>query len=493
MAAVAATVVVVLGGGVGYAWADAADVVPGVLTARPLPAVREAAPPVAVLAPAVPARMPEPATDSMSGAPAVDAAALAARLEPLLTDPALGPSLSVSVRDLATGELLYAREGAAPRTPASTAKLLTASAALETLGAGTRLVTSTSLLTAEQRGAARPAVVLTGGGDVLLAAGAGDSTAVVGRAGLADLADATARSLLDEQEQGGVLSGPDGGIDVVVDDSLLGAAQTLGRPPGDTRFAATPASLAVDSGRLGPDSTPRDADPAATAGVLFATALQAALTRLEPASAVVGDVVVRTEPQPVGPPLAQVESATVAEVLDHLLATSDNTTADALAGLVAAAQGRPTTLASAGQVVAGLAAATATAGGSASPVVLSDGSGLSRGSAVSADTLTAVLAVAATAPADDDRRFLAGLLPVAGVDGTLQERFEAVGEAAAARGVARPKTGTLTGVTSLAGVVPTAGGRGVSFALMADAVPAAGTGPARDAMDRALAAIATCC
>jgi D-alanyl-D-alanine carboxypeptidase/D-alanyl-D-alanine-endopeptidase (penicillin-binding protein 4) len=48
----------------------------------------------------------------------------------------------------------------------------------------------------------------------------------------------------------------------------------------------------------------------------------------------------------------------------------------------------------------------------------------------------------------------------------------------------RAKTGTLTGVTSLAGLVQTAGGRELVFAVIVNPDPAVGTWGARAAMDR---------
>lgn len=475
----AGVLAVLLLGGAGYAWADAADLVPGTLTTRPAPAPRQPVPYPDVAAPDVP-----PAATQRPQPPAVDGAALAARIDPLLADPALGPAVSVSVRDLQTGELVHGRAEATPRVPASTTKLLTAAAALEVLGAEAVLSTTTGWLPGAGRPGGRPAVVLTGAGDVLLGAGASDLASVAGRAGLADLAEATARSLL----AAGLLDGQ--GFDVVVDDSLLGGSPVPGRPPGDLRFSIPPASLAVDVGRTGAGTGPRDGDPAGSAGRGFATALNASIAGLAPAQAsAVAPVAVSRVPVPTGTPLASLDSAPVAEIIRYFLSTSENSVADAMAGTVAARLGRPTDLASAGAVVAGLAGAAL--GVQAPVATLADGSGLSAGSLMSADTVSGVLALAAAQ--DDDRRLLPSLLPVAGLDGTVAGRFDADGPAAAARGVARPKTGTLTGVTSLAGVVTTADGRGLAFAVLADAVPVGGTEPARDAVDRVAAAIATCC
>jgi len=78
-------------------------------------------------------------------------------------------------------------------------------------------------------------------------------------------------------------------------------------------------------------------------------------------------------------------------------------------------------------------------------------------------------------------------LPVAGVTGTLADRFAGPVNAAG-RGIVRAKTGTLTGVNALAGLVRDARGRLLAFAYVADSSP----GPqelARAALDRAATAL----
>jgi D-alanyl-D-alanine carboxypeptidase/D-alanyl-D-alanine-endopeptidase (penicillin-binding protein 4) len=79
-------------------------------------------------------------------------------------------------------------------------------------------------------------------------------------------------------------------------------------------------------------------------------------------------------------------------------------------------------------------------------------------------------------------------LPVAGGTGTLDNRF-ADGDAMAGRGWVRAKTGTLTGVNALAGVVTDTDGRLLAFALMSN-----GTSPAasRPKLDDIAAALRDC-
>jgi D-alanyl-D-alanine carboxypeptidase/D-alanyl-D-alanine-endopeptidase (penicillin-binding protein 4) len=79
-------------------------------------------------------------------------------------------------------------------------------------------------------------------------------------------------------------------------------------------------------------------------------------------------------------------------------------------------------------------------------------------------------------------------LPVAGVTGTLTDRFATAGTSPG-RGVVRAKTGTLTGVNSLSGLVRDAQGRLLAFSFIADGSP----GPvldARAALDRGASVLA---
>src|SRR5205814_3415181 len=114
---------------------------------------------------------------------------LASELVPLMASRSLGPHVGVAVTDLASGSVLFARAAAAPATPASSAKLATAVAALSVLGPAARL--STRVV----HGPAAGSVVLVGGGDPTLAAGRVPTADYPRRATLASLARQAARWL----------------------------------------------------------------------------------------------------------------------------------------------------------------------------------------------------------------------------------------------------------------------------------------------------------
>jgi D-alanyl-D-alanine carboxypeptidase/D-alanyl-D-alanine-endopeptidase (penicillin-binding protein 4) len=111
---------------------------------------------------------------------------------------------------------------------------------------------------------------------------------------------------------------------------------------------------------------------------------------------------------------------------------------------------------------------------------LVDGSGLSRANRVSARMLVEALR-------RGEASFVAGpellaALPIAALDGTLARR------AAAARARVRAKTGSLDGVTSLAGFARTEGGRDLVFAVLVNGYRN-GDRAAADAMDGVAAAL----
>ncbi|MCU1538179.1 MAG: peptidase D-Ala-D-Ala carboxypeptidase, partial [Humibacillus sp.] len=176
-----------------YAALDAADVVPGLLTARPAPPPPPTETPGTRTLPVVP--QPTPSTSVPDPLPPLAGAAKAAttsgvagalakvRRLPALTDAAL------VVRDGQTGAVLLDDGGSQLRIPASTTKLLSAAAVGRGFGP------DATLETVVRQGAAPGEIVLVAGGDSLLAPGRGNPDGVAGRAGLADLADQAAAAL----------------------------------------------------------------------------------------------------------------------------------------------------------------------------------------------------------------------------------------------------------------------------------------------------------
>jgi serine-type D-Ala-D-Ala carboxypeptidase/endopeptidase (penicillin-binding protein 4) len=151
--------------------------------------------------------------------------------------------------------------------------------------------------------------------------------------------------------------------------------------------------------------------------------------------------------------LATLESLPLDEILVELLHTSDNNTAELIVKEIGyQARGE-------GTRAAGLAViAERLAGwGIASPVaVLDDGSGLSRVNRLTCPMLSSVLAISPVAAE------LRDLLPVAARDGTLADDF--VGTPA--DGELQAKTGTLTGVKALSGVMDGADDEPIEFAMV---------------------------
>lgn len=152
----------------------------------------------------------------------------------------------------------------------------------------------------------------------------------------------------------------------------------------------------------------------------------------------------------------EIASKPLSEVVDHLLKRSDNQVAESLLRTL----GKEA--AGTGTAEAGLEAigeALAAWGIDPGAVDLADGSGLSRYNRVTPAALARLLRRVAQLP---DYEALRRALPVAARDGTLRGRLEAT----AAEANARAKTGSLGGVRGLAGYVTDADGETLVFALL---------------------------
>lgn len=337
------------------------------------------------------------------------------------------------VLDGATGQQLYAQRATTPLIPASTMKLLTSAAALHVLGADTRFTTRVL----------QPAtgkLVLVGGGDPYLAS---TSDKYPHPASSAVLAKQTADALKKAGQKSVTLG---------FDESLFAGPNWNPTWPGSYHDQVTTISaLWIDKGRETPKSG-ISLTPAATAAVTFATQLKAQGITVQgtPAAA-----------RGTGAELARVESLPVATIVQEVLVHSDNSAAEVLLRHVGRVQ---KTGASFTGGAAGIERALAELKVPTQGLAITDGSGLSRSNLVPAATLAGAVRAAVV---DDELRPLVEGLPAAGAIGTLSSRFWTPA-AEGGRGWVRAKTGTLTKVSTLAGVTRTAGGRDVVFCFMAN-------------------------
>ncbi len=437
-------------------------------TAAAAPSLRPATSPVL---PARPPMLPGLAAD----ADRPTTAALLATLSAGLSDPRLGGRPAVSVVDAETGAVLLSERGDVAVKPASTSKLVTAVAALTALDPQSRP------LTRVLAGALPGQVVLVGGGDATLVGAS--SPGYPRRADLSGLAS-VARTAL-----GGVPV-----TSVLVDDTLfqgpvIGPGWKRGYVSGGDVAPVT--ALMVDGGRA-PGREARSLDPPVSAGLALAALLGNPAAPVTRGTAPGGARV-----------LAETEGPTVAQQVELMLTRSDNDVAESLARQVALARGDAPTFTGAAaalrdvvaEVLAGApgsASASSPGGGSAgtaAPLAVQDGSGLSRDSRLLPETLARLLARVADQPDGRYGPLLSGL-PVAGFDGTLRRRYD--GAAAPAAGVVRGKTGTLDGTSALAGLLLTADGRLLAFDLTADAVPSGANRGAEAALDALAARLVAC-
>ncbi len=414
---------------------------------------------VAATVPPPPPLVVHPALRPVAGdGPAPSPTGVGALLDPLVASGGLG-TLSGQVLDPATGTVLWQQDPTTALMPGSTAKLLTASAALLTLDHQDRL--RTTVLAGAEPGT----VVLVGGGDpTLSAAGPGTATGYPGAARLDDL-------VAQVRTHGPVRR-------VLVDVSrYVGDAFAPGWFPADVAsgYIAPIEPIMLDGGREDPSQevSPRSAKPATAAAAELARRLGA-----DPDTVTVGYA------PPGAAVLGAVSSPPVQDLVATALTESDNVLAEALAREVARATGAQPSFSGASQAVLSVLRGH---GFDVSGAAMVDGSGLSVDDAVPATLLTELLGAAAApdrSNADQQRtvalRPLLVGLPVAGGSGTLADRYH--GPAAGGRGWVRAKTGTLTGVNSLAGTVLDTEGRILVFALLSNGPNPVSVRPRLDAL-----------
>lgn len=363
---------------------------------------------------------------------------------------------SMLVVDPVSEKTIFSDQVNKARMPASVSKVLTAAAALSSLGPNTRLSTQTKLNGTD--------LYLVGGGDPLLPRAKGANS-------LKSLAQKTISALTSRNQKN---------IKLFYDDSLF-TGPSLG-PGWKTSFpkvgvAAPVSALSVGGARVSVGSVARVSNPAKQAAQLFAQ-------RLEKAGISVATIK-RGEAPTVSPVIASVLSEPVSGIVEEMLRESDNDVAEVLAHLV----GEKTV--GEGSFAGGARATKLILdqnGISTKNLNLFDGSGLSRQNQTTSTTVAQVLTKMVRGDKSQWAAIATGL-PVAGRTGTLSTRFDTKRTQAGA-GVVRAKTGSLTGVSALAGTVLDKSGRLLVFVMMGNKVGSLNS--ARDSMDLIASKLAKC-
>jgi D-alanyl-D-alanine carboxypeptidase/D-alanyl-D-alanine-endopeptidase (penicillin-binding protein 4) len=376
---------------------------------------------------------------ALAGAPAATAAGPAgtrASLERSIR--AAGSASSVMAVDLDTGATIASVRAAERRIPASVEKLFTTATALLRFGPEGRLTTSVLAAQAPDEEGTVTDVWLRGGGDPTLDA-----------AGLKALAEGVA----------------DAGVvrvtgDVFADES---AFDTLRGPPSEGYRA---------SGDIAPLSAlafQRTWRPVTRIAVLFRQALRRARVK------VAGDARAAAGRAPEEPAvLAELESPPMSELARRTNVPSDNWYAELLLKGLGARFG------AAGSTSAGAAVITEAMHRFGISPRIADGSGLSRANVTTAAQVTRLLVKLDTGELAEP---FFGSLAVAGRTGTLHDRMRGT----PAQDRCRGKTGTIRGVSNLAGYCTTRSGSRVAFAILMNQVNVYG---ARRLQNRMLSALA---
>ena len=388
-------------------------------------------------------------------APMPSEAGIAAAVGPAVANPDLGKFSGV-VADAVTGKVLWSVDASTPMTPASTTKILTASAALLKLPLDHRV--STTVVAGSEPGQ----VVLVGGGDpTLTATPKGQSGYYANAAHIADL--------VDQIKASGTA------VDSVVVDSSLFKGETMAKGWFDADVAAgyiTPIeSVMIEGGRFDgtKDESPRSETPALDVGKVLAKELGVDESKVSAGVAPAG-----------AKPIATVQSAPLSDRLMQMMDHSDNVLAETIGREVAIASGIEASFAGA---VDATGKTLQAAGFGVAGVSLFDSSGLSVDDLIPAEVLDRVM-TAAAGDGDPKLRPLLDYLPVAGGTGSLSDRYASGNRTGA--GWVRAKTGTLSTASALSGFVVDQNGRVLTFALMSNDRPPEVSRPALDAIAGAL-------
>ncbi|MFD0773992.1 D-alanyl-D-alanine carboxypeptidase/D-alanyl-D-alanine-endopeptidase [Streptomonospora algeriensis] len=416
-----------------------------------------------------PAAMPYPvasAENAPDAAPQDAAQVDPERLRDQLDDPmaesGVADGLYAYVADARTGERLYGRDAGQGAVPASTTKIVTAVSVLHAAGPAPRLRTEA---VRDDNGG----IVLVGGGDPTLTK-TRDRDHYPRPATLEQLAADTAAALKE--------SGTDS-VELSYDDSLYsGSDMGPGWKPGyvDEGSVSTVHALMLDGGRVDPADpySPRVDDPPGVTADAFAEQLEAA------------GVEVTGGPTPAEAPegaeaVAAVKSPPISSLVEWMLLESDNNIAEALFRKTALAQGYEASFAGGAEAVSEVMEELGV-----QDVHVEDGSGLSVNNSITPRALVKLVRLSADPERPGLYSAISGL-PTARFTGTLTDRYSQVSGSEAGAGRIRAKTGTLSGVSTLAGTAYDADGRLLAFAFMVNDPSALGS-----TLDTFAAAMARC-
>lgn len=360
------------------------------------------------------------ATRADAQAGEVDMQALARDLGQAAKDPALG-TLHGVVTDITTGQAVWQSNPDDPLIPASSTKVLTAAVSLMTVGPEHRI--TTDVVAGDDPGT----VVIKAAGDVWMASSQLDKLAD----GIRSAGVKPTKVVVDKSAWSGPATAPgwnnadvDGGFSAPMEPVMINGARLNGQSTGDT---------------------PRSHTPSADVAAALAKRLGASATGEGNA-----------------PDGAKVLASTTSEPWEKRAATalkdSDNVMAEALAREAATAAGKKASFADSAEFTL---SALKAMGIDTSGVTLKDNSGLSTDDRIPPRVFNDVIGKAIT---DDKLRPLLELLPIAGADGTLSDRFTG----SPSRGWVRAKTGTLTGTNALVGEAVGQSGHMYSFALLSN-------------------------
>ncbi len=356
----------------------------------------------------------------------------------LATDARLGTFLG-SVRNAATGEVLFDRSATTPARTASVMKVLSSAAALAVLGPDYRVPTTVVA------GTTPGEVVLVGGGDITLASGT--SNIYTDSASMIDLANQVNAAWSADPARAGTPI-----TSIVLDASIFSGDRwqpSWLRKEQVDGYSSEVTGLQVDGDRADPSAnvSTRSDNAVLSAGQAFADALGVSDASLAEGVATAG-----------APQLGQVLSAPVSTMIPDALLRSDNTEAEMLARLVAVKLGVGSDFAALNTAIP---QALATYGLNTSGLTIADGSGLSDDNGVPPNFLSELFIHIHNR--EGNLGVIADGLPVAGQSGTLAGRFG--GSPAAGNVVA--KTGWIDTGYTLSGMIDAADGSVLTFAFYA--------------------------